>query len=115
MAYYHYVLGADHYRRGMYHEAQTSFEQALLIRPEDPALLYNLAMVLLKRGRKMESLHFLERYCKYEQDPREVQQVQAQMRMLAKANERPRVSPRTEAAVSSNLVRKALLSSVPVT
>jgi tetratricopeptide (TPR) repeat protein len=83
LAYYYSFLGTERFGRGEYPQAQEAFEQALLLSPEDEALLYNLATVLLKRGKTAESLHFLERYLKYERDPEEIERVQRQMTLLA--------------------------------
>ena len=87
LAYYYSFLGTERFDRGEYPQAQEAFEQALLIRPEDEALLYNLATVLLKRGKTKEALHFLERYLKYERDPAEIERVQRQMTLLVSRTE----------------------------
>ena len=99
IAYYYSSVGSERFHRGELAQAQEAFEQALLIRPEDPVLLYNLAMVLLKRGKTGQSLSFLERYLRYEKDPQEVQRVQRQVRVLVQRME-----------VEERLVRR---SSVP--
>lgn len=82
LAYYYSLLGTERFVRGEYPQAQEAFEQALLVSPEDEALLYNLATVLLKRGKTTEALHFLERYLKYERDPEEIERVQRQVSLL---------------------------------
>jgi tetratricopeptide (TPR) repeat protein len=82
LAYYYSFLGTERFVRGEYPQAQEAFEQALLVSPEDEALLYNLATVLLKRGKTTEALHFLERYLKYERDPEEIERVQRQVNLL---------------------------------
>jgi len=87
LAYYYSFLGSERFARGEYPQAQEAFEQALLVSPEDEALLYNLATVLLKRGKTTEALHFLERYLQYERDPEEVERVQRQVSLLASRTE----------------------------
>ena len=87
LAYHYSFLGTERFARQEYPQAQEAFEQALLIRPEDPALLYNLAMVLLKRGRSTEALHFLQRYLNYESDPREIERVRQQVGLLVRGTE----------------------------
>ena len=87
LAYYYSFLGTERFARGEYPQAQEAFEQALLVRPEDQALLYNLATVLLKRGKTAEALHFLERYLKYERDPEEIERVQRQVTLLIRLTE----------------------------
>ena len=88
VAYIHYVLGADLYQKGNYAKAQESFEKALLIRPHDPALLYNTALVLQKRGKTEAAVHFFERYMQYEKNPEEIRRVQEQVaRLLRKTKE----------------------------
>ncbi len=87
LAYYYSFLGTERFAREEYPQAQEAFEQALLIMPEDQALLYNLATVLLKRGKTAEALHFLERYLKYERDPKEIERVQRQVTLLVKRTE----------------------------
>lgn len=82
LTYYYYFLGTERFAGGQYPQAQEAFEQALLVSPEDEALLYNLATVLLKRGKTTEALHFLERYLKYERDPEEIERVQRQVSLL---------------------------------
>ncbi len=104
LAYYYYVLGAKQYQNGDYHAAQKAFEQAILIRPEDPALLYNLSMVLLKRGQTNEALHFLERYLKYEKDPEEVEQVKEQIMILVNEMQHKSIQQQKMAA-STGLIR----------
>ena len=82
MAYLYFVSGSELYRKGIYLEAQDAFEQALLLRPYDPALLYNLALVLLKRGDNNAAIHFFERYMQYENNPGEIQRVRNQVASL---------------------------------
>lgn len=87
LAYYYYFLGTERFEKGEYPQAQEAFEQALLVRPEDPALLYNLATVLLKRGKTGEALHFLERYLQNERDPEQIERVQRQVTQLVSLTE----------------------------
>jgi tetratricopeptide (TPR) repeat protein len=87
LAYYYSFLGAERFKKGEYPQAQEAFEQALLVMPEDKALLYNLATVLSMRGKTAEALHFLERYLKYEKDPMEIERVQRQMTALVSRTE----------------------------
>ncbi len=87
LAYYYSFLGTERFVREEYPQAQEAFEQALLIMPEDQALLYNLATVLLKRGKTREALQFLERYLQYETDPKELERVQRQMTLLVRRAE----------------------------
>jgi tetratricopeptide (TPR) repeat protein len=82
LAYYYSFLGTERFVRGEYPQAEEAFEQALLVSPEDQALLYNLATVLQKRGKMTEALHFLERYLEYERDPKEIERVQRQVSFL---------------------------------
>jgi tetratricopeptide (TPR) repeat protein len=82
LAYYYSFLGTERFVRGEYPQAEEAFEQALLVSPEDQALLYNLATVMLKRGKTTEALHFLERYLKHERDPQEIERVQRQVSLL---------------------------------
>ncbi len=90
LAYYYSFLGTERFEREEYPQAQEAFEQALLVRPEDQALLYNLATVLLKRGKMAEALPFLERYLKYERNPEEVERVRRQITQLASLTEQKR-------------------------
>lgn len=90
LAYYYSFLGTELFLRAEYPQAQEAFEQALLARPEDRALLYNLSMVLLKRGRNTEALHFLQRYLEQETDPKEIERVQKQVTMLVSLAEENR-------------------------
>jgi len=87
LAYYYSFLGTERFVRGEYPQAQEAFEQALLVSPEDAALLYNLATVLLKRGKTTEAIHFLERYLKYERDPDEIERVRRPVTPLASRTE----------------------------
>jgi tetratricopeptide (TPR) repeat protein len=87
LAHYYSFLGTERFVRGEYAQAQEAFEQALLVRPEDQALLYNLAMVLLKRGNTTEALRFLERYLANERDPLEIERVQKQVTQLVRLTE----------------------------
>jgi tetratricopeptide (TPR) repeat protein len=103
LAYYYSYLGAERFVRGEYAPAQEAFEQALLVKPEDQALLYNLAMVLLKRGKTTEALHFLERYIRHERDPQEITRVQKQIASLLSLTEAKTRKKRGE-SVSSELV-----------
>jgi tetratricopeptide (TPR) repeat protein len=102
LAYYYYFLGKERFEKGEYPQAQEAFEQALLVRPEDPALLYNLATVLLKRGKTAEALRFLERYVQYEQDPGQIEQARRQMNRLVTLTEESRRRKRG-GSVSSGL------------
>jgi tetratricopeptide (TPR) repeat protein len=90
LAYYYYFLGKERFEKGEYPQAQEAFEQALLVRPEDPALLYNLSAAFLKRGKTAEALHFLERYVQYEQDPEQIEQARRQMNRLVSLTEQSR-------------------------
>ncbi len=96
LAYYYSYLGSERFAKGEYAQAQEAFEQALLVKPEDPTLLYNLAMVLLKRGKTREALGFLERYLRRERDREEVRRVQAQMNRLITRMEEARRRRRDE-------------------
>jgi len=93
MAYLYYVYGSERYRNGFYPEAQEAFEQALLLRPYDPALLYNLAQVLLRRGDTKAAIHFFERYAQHEENPAEVQWVQQKVAELRNLSEQEAPSP----------------------
>ncbi len=90
LAYYYSFLGTELFVRGDYPQAQEAFEQALLVKPEDRALLYNLSMVLLKRGKSTEALHFLQRYLEQETDPKEIERVQRQITVLVRLKEEDR-------------------------
>ncbi len=87
LAYYYSYLGTQWFQKGKYPQAQEAFEQALLVRPEDKALLYNLATVLMKRGKTAEALQFLERYLRFEDDPKEIERVQRQVGRLVRLTE----------------------------
>jgi tetratricopeptide (TPR) repeat protein len=106
LAYYYSYLGAERFVRGEYALAQEAFEQALLVKPEDQALLYNLAMVLLKRGKTAEALHFLERYLRHEKDAQEIARVQRQIASLVNLTEEKNRRKRGE-NVSSELAAMA--------
>ena len=100
LAYYYSFLGTERFGKGEYPQAQEAFEQALLVRPEDQALLYNLAMVLLKRGKTAQALQFLERYLRYENDPEEIERVQRQVSVLVSLTEQKNRRKRGKSALS---------------
>jgi len=98
MAYLYFVVGSDFFRTGSTLAAQDAFEQALLLRPHDPALLYNLALVLRQRGDTSAAIHFFERYMQYESDPAEIQRIRSEVAALRGTLSEEPSRPRPETA-----------------
>lgn len=101
IAYLCGLLGSEHFRRGNYAQAQEAFEQALLMHPEEPALLYNLAMVLLKREQTQQAVDLLERYLTQERDPKEVERVRGQLAHIRTNAEKTALRNRRETVRSA--------------
>lgn len=59
--YYLDSLAWVYYRLGDYHKAHTSILQALRLHPDEPVMLEHYADILLKLGRRAESLHVYQK------------------------------------------------------
>jgi tetratricopeptide (TPR) repeat protein len=94
-----YQRGRALYQEGRYHEAVTELESALALDPDEPVLLYNLALVYEKLDSFDEAIGYLRRYRDTGLPDDERDRVEATIRRLEGAREHVRPQQPTERVV----------------
>jgi tetratricopeptide (TPR) repeat protein len=84
-----YRLAREHYESGQYRQAATELERALVLDPDSPTLVYNLARVYELLGELDQALEMYERYQRLlpQQQAREQERAEATIRRLQGARE----------------------------
>jgi len=79
-----YRLAREHYEAGQYREAAAELERALVLDPDSPTLVYNLARVYELLGDLDQALEMYERYQRLlpQQQAREQERAEATIRRL---------------------------------